>query len=309
MDLPLRASLDDEEKRQQRKVVDENDNETFLERERNHVHPVRPKRPEPWYLQALSVLTILSCWYYTFVMIQQKYQGHTPTEAAAASSLTTMTRRTSNNNPPNVVFVLADDMGYNSIDATVSPTLYSLQKNGLKMTQYYTQELCAPARASLMTGRYPLSMGLTDDELGADKMEGLPLDETTVAEMFQDSGYTTYMFGKWNLGNPTAQYLPTARGFDYFLGYMDAFNSYWSKMNPSKTNFRDFLYADKTCYYKYDGVDMDHYSTHLYQDKAIAVIHAHDFDKSAMFLYLSFQAVHVPFADIHNTYPDGMHQP
>ena len=156
-----------------------------------------------------------------------------------------------------------------------------------------------------MTGRYPLSMGLTDDELGADKMEGLPLDETTVAQMFQDSSYTTYMFGKWNLGNPTAQYLPTARGFDYFLGYMDAFNSYWSKMNPSKTNFRDFLYADKSCYYKYDGVDMDHYSTHLYQDKAIAVIHAHDFDQSAMFLYLSFQAVHVPFADIHNTYPDG----
>ena len=240
-------------------------------------------------------------------MVQQ-YSKDRSDEASASlitTTTTAMTRRTSNKTPPNVVFILADDMGYNSIDETISPTLYTLQKNGLKITNYYTQELCAPARASLMTGRYPLSMGLTDDELGADKMEGLPLDETTVAQMFQASSYSTYMFGKWNLGNPTAQYLPTARGFDYFLGYMDAFNSYWSKMNPSKSNFRDFLYADTSCYYKYDGVDMDHYSTHLYQDKAIAVIHAHDFDKSAMFLYLSFQAVHVPFADVHNTYPDG----
>ena len=209
-------------------------------------------------------------------------------------------------NQPNIIFILSDDQGYNSIDTTVSPFLYKLQKEGVKMTNYYTQELCAPARAALMTGRYPLTLGLADDELGADKMEGLSLSETFFPSLFQDAGYTTYMFGKWNLGNPTPQYLPTARGFDYFLGYLDAYNSYWSKMNPDKKNFRDFLFADRDCFYKYDGVDMDHYSTHLYQDKAIATIHAHDFDQSPMFMYLSFQAVHVPFGDIHGSYPAGI---
>ena len=242
------------------------------------------------------------------VVLLATTRGSRTTAPSPMTALSASTADTSHksNGQPNVVFVLADDMGYGSIDKTVSPTLYDLQKNGIQLTKYYTQEICAPTRASLMTGRYPLSLGLTDNDLGADKMDGLPLSETTVAELFQGAGYTTYMFGKWNLGNPTAQYLPTARGFDYYLGYLDAFNSYWSKMSPDKTNFRDFLYADKDCFYKYDGVDMDHYSTHLYQDKAVATIHAHDYDESPLFMYLSFQAVHTPFADVHSTYPDGI---
>ena len=120
---------------------------------------------------------------------------------------------------------------------------------------------------SLMTGRYPLSIGMPDDELSANKEEGLPLDETTIAEILQDNGYTTYMFGKWNLGNSSPRYLPTARGFDYFLGFLNGYQYYWSKLLTDQSTYRDLTYMDKDCFYMYDDTDMEHYSTHLYQGK------------------------------------------
>ena len=147
-----------------------------------------------------------------------------------------------------------------------------------------------------MTGKYALSLGLTDEEIGASKYVGLPLDETTLADVLKDNGYTNYIIGKWNLGNSSPRYLPTARGFDYHFGYLDGFTSYWSKYDPNfLEEYRDMMYSDSKCYYQYDSDDIDHYSTHLYQDKAVAVINEHDYDKGPMFLYLSFQAVHGPF--------------
>ena len=120
------------------------------------------------------------------------------------------------------------------------------------------------------------------------------------------------MYGKWNLGNESPRYLPTARGFDYFLGYMDSSNNYWSKKLPSDEgggDYVDFMYADKQCYYPYDAPDRDQYSTSLYASHAATAIADHDFDQSPMFMYLSFQAVHNPFADQDSTFPQGTNQP
>eukprot|EP01034_Spumella_vulgaris_P037634 gene37634-46429_t len=61
------------------------------------------------------------------------------------------------------------------------------------------------------------------------------------------------MLGKWNLGHSNPIYLPTSRGFDYFLGYMDGQNYYWSKSYPSGPSFTDFMYADSQCFDKYEG--------------------------------------------------------
>ena len=99
------------------------------------------------------------------------------------------------------------------------------------------------------------------------------------------------MFGKWNLGNNSPRYLPTARGFDYFLGYMDGSNNYWSKTNPSSPGYLDFMYADKFCFYTYDGPDLNDYSSTLYGAKASEAIQNHDFDSSSMFMYLSYQVL------------------
>jgi len=210
--------------------------------------------------------------------------------------------------PPNIVFLLSDDQGYGSLKDEVTPFLRGLQTRGVNLVRYYAQEACAPSRMALLTGRYPLSVGMPDDELAASKEEGLPLDETTIAEVLQHSGYTTYMFGKWNLGNASPRYVPTARGFDYFLGFLNGYQFYWSKLIPGEgdTVYRDLSYSDQSCFYMYDATDMEHYSTHLYQDKAVQAIQLHDFHEKSMFLYVAFQAVHNPFADNQATFPSGI---
>ena len=121
------------------------------------------------------------------------------------------------------------------------------------------------------------------------------MDETLISDVLSSNGYTTYMFGKWNLGNASPRYLPSARGFDYFLGFLDGFTYYWAKRIPDLTSYHDFLWSNKDCYYMYDSSDRDVYSTHLYEDKAVSAISNHDFD-NPMFMYLAFQAVHDPFS-------------
>ena len=199
------------------------------------------------------------------------------------------------NLPPNILFILADDMGYHSLNDNVSPFLMSLRANGIIMSHYYSQEVCTPARAALLTGRYPISLGWQKNEANVAETGGLGLDETTIAEVLKSHGYTTFMFGKWNLGNSSPRNLPTARGFDYFLGYLDGFSNYWSKLDPTYPIYRDFLYSDNQCYYMYDWDDMDQYSSFLYRDKAVEAIALHNFSSSPMFMYLAFQAVHDPF--------------
>ena len=197
---------------------------------------------------------------------------------------------------PNFVFILADDVGYHSINENITPFLSNLQDKGVKLTKYYSQETCTPSRAALLTGRFPITVGWQKYEQSAMENSGLNLDETTLAEVLkQYGGYTNYIFGKWNLGNASPRFLPTARGFDTFLGFLDGSNYYWSKTNPTYSEYIDFMSADTKCYNVYDNEDMNEYSTILYKNKAIDAIENHDFDKSSMFMYLSFQAAQNPF--------------
>ena len=147
----------------------------------------------------------------------------------------------------------------------------------------------------LHVGRYPLSVGLQYYECAVENVGGLSLDETIISEVMKSGGYSTYMFGKWNLGNSSPRYLPTARGFDYYLGFLDGFSNYWSKLIPDMTQYKDFLWSNLDCYYMYDSSDESLYSTHLYEDKAVSAISNHDYSLP-MFMYMAFQAVHDPFS-------------
>ena len=209
--------------------------------------------------------------------------------------------------PPNIIFILADDLSWNSINGVegesdisfVAPGLAELSQQGIRMKNYYAQELCTPSRAALLTGRYPLSMGMQYGTVMATKSWGIPLDEVTIAQVLQETGlYSTHAIGKWHLGHHTKSYLPTSRGFDTFVGYLDGENNYFSKIDPQNTNFRDFIRSDSQCYYSYNKTDLEVYSTNLYRDLAIDIIESHDKEESSLFLYLSFQAVHSPFEDI-----------
>ena len=126
---------------------------------------------------------------------------------------------------------------------------------------------------------------------------GLNLTETLFPKILRDNGYATYALGKWHLGHYSPRYLPTARGFDDYLGYLTGESFFWSKRVPGNQHFHDLLYMDQDCYHGYNGTDKGKYSTFLYRDKAIDIIHYHDYTERALFLYLAFQAVHDPYYD------------
>jgi arylsulfatase B/arylsulfatase I/J len=112
------------------------------------------------------------------------------------------------------------------------------------------------------------------------------------------------MFGKWDLGHYSPQFLPTARGFDYFVGYVSSSAYYWSKKDVFFPKYQDLLASDSDCYQPYLWDDKHEYSTWMYRDKAIRAIEAHN-KADPMFMYISLTAVHNPFGDLENHF-DGL---
>ena len=135
---------------------------------------------------------------------------------------------------PNILLLLADDLGYGDIwgnPVANTPNLDRLAAKGMKLKQMHSPNpLCTPSRASLLTGRLAVRMGLAGDfdvnpikatagVLPCDSPHGLPKDELTIAHYLKSAGYTTYLIGKWHLGN-TPDFLPGNGnyGFDEYLG-------------------------------------------------------------------------------------------
>jgi arylsulfatase A-like enzyme len=203
---------------------------------------------------------------------------------------------------PHVILIVADDLAWNSIGyssdelAFVTPRLTALGESGIIMDNFYAQEVCSPSRGSLLTGRYPLSIGMQYGMVAANAEWGMPLDETTLAEVLGDGGYNTHMLGKWHLGYFSPKFLPTARGFDSWTGYANGENYYWSKKNPDYPQHSDFISANTTCYSPYSESDKHDYSTVFYTNKAVEIIENNGVD-SPLFLYVAYQAVHDPFID------------
>jgi len=203
---------------------------------------------------------------------------------------------------PHVILIVADDLAWNSIGyssdemAFVTPRLTAFGESGIIMDNFYAQEVCSPSRGSLLTGRYPLSIGMQYGMVAANAEWGMPLDETTVAEVLGDGGYNTHMLGKWHLGYFSPKFLPTARGFESWTGYANGENYYWSKKNTDYPQHSDFISANTTCYSPYSESDKHDYSTVFYTNKAVEIIENNGVD-SSLFLYVAYQAVHDPFID------------
>ena len=118
----------------------------------------------------------------------------------------------------------------------------------------------------------------------------MDLAEQTIAEVLSSAGYATHIIGKWHLGHHSPRFLPTARGFDSFMGFLNGDNYYFSKINPLEHTYTDFMQADRSCYHPYTKPDMYNYSTNFYRHKAIDVLEHHD-QTVPLFLYLPFQGV------------------
>ena len=133
---------------------------------------------------------------------------------------------------PNVVVVIADDLGYGDLGhfndgRCRSPNLDALARDGTTLTQHYSgSPVCAPARAALLTGRYPHRTGAIDTLQGRG-LDRIALGEVTLADLFRAAGYRTGLVGKWHNGDLDRRFHPNARGFEEFAGFSGGFSDYY----------------------------------------------------------------------------------
>ncbi len=193
---------------------------------------------------------------------------------------------------PNVVFILADDLGFMDVSPNNPRTFYEtpniarLAQRGMRFTQGYAACcVCSPTRGSIMTGKYPPRFGVTDfipgmrsaKLLSAPNADHLPLEETTLAEAFHEAGYATFFAGKWHLGG--GSFYPGAQGFPRDLapigGGSGANAQFWYPKSSPPTDPRD------------DPKTTDRIA-------AAAVEFIADHKNQPFFAYLPFLAVHIP---------------
>lgn len=143
-----------------------------------------------------------------------------------------------NSDKPNVIILFTDDHGtldlnsYGSDDLH-TPNMDALADRGVKFTQFYSAAaVCTPSRVGLLTGRYPLRVGLTGNAESHPTMFGdgnsLTQEEITIADMLQETGYKTVHLGKWHLGSDPG---PNGQGFDYSFGFLGGVVDQWSHFN------------------------------------------------------------------------------
>lgn len=188
---------------------------------------------------------------------------------------------------PNIVYILADDMGYadagfNGGKQTRTPELDKLARSGAILESYYVQPVCSPTRSSLMTGRFVTRTGVYS-VVRPNAPWGLPLAERTLAQALREAGYETAICGKWHLGEFQPEYLPTRRGFEHQYGHWFGAIDYFTHMRDGK---HDWYRDDKPCNDK-------GYSTHLVAREACRIIREKPAGKP-LFLYVPFNAVHAP---------------
>lgn len=127
---------------------------------------------------------------------------------------------------PNIVFILADDLGYSELgcygqEKIKTPNIDRLARQGMRFTANYSgNAVCAPSRCVLMTGKHPGHAHVRNNKaLKPEGQEPLPESEITIAELLGAEGYATGAFGKWGLGNTWSSGNPTKQGFDRFFGF------------------------------------------------------------------------------------------
>ena len=127
---------------------------------------------------------------------------------------------------PNIIFILADDLGYGDLGCYGqqkfrTPNIDRLAAEGMRFTQAYAgNAVCAPSRCVLMTGKHPGHAWIRNNsEAKPEGQKPIPADTTTVAKLLKAHGYATGGFGKWGLGGPGTEGEPLRQGFDVFFGY------------------------------------------------------------------------------------------
>jgi arylsulfatase B len=195
-------------------------------------------------------------------------------------------------NRPHIVFILADDLGWNDVafhgsGQIPTPNIDALAYSGLIMNNYYVTAICTPSRSALMTGKYPIHTGMQHSVLFGGEARGLPLAEKLLPEYLKELGYTNRIVGKWHLGSYTKEYTPTYRGFDSHLGYWTGHQDYFDHTAVEAPGWGLDMRRNMDVAYDLHGS----YSTDVFAKEAVNVINSHN-SSTPLFLYLAHAAVH-----------------
>jgi arylsulfatase A len=205
---------------------------------------------------------------------------------------------------PNILLIVSDDQGYRDLgcfgsEEIKTPNLDRLAKGGVRLTNFYVSwPACTPSRGSLLTGRYPQRHGVYDMirneapdygkrytpaeyEATFERIGGMDTREVLLPKLLKQAGYTSGIYGKWDLGS-LQRYLPTARGFDDFYGFVNTGIDY----------FTHERYGVPSMYHNNRPTEEDKgtYCTDLFQREAVRFLNeSHD---RPFFLYVPFNAPH-----------------
>jgi arylsulfatase len=186
--------------------------------------------------------------------------------------------------PPNILFIIDDDMGVSDLGCyggeIETPNLDGLAKNGLRFTNYYVHNMCWPTRASIMTSLYPKT-ALSGGSLRA--------EPTTLPAALKQSGYRSYMTGKWHLSSaakPDGPNAPHNRGFDRFYGTINGASDFFAP--------NDLQLNGKSMTHEWEG-NPDYFYTDAITDYALRFLDEHDAGEDApFFLYVAYTSAHWP---------------
>jgi arylsulfatase A-like enzyme len=202
---------------------------------------------------------------------------------------------------PSFVIILTDDHGYGDLSCMGSadvrtPHLDALAAGGIRFTDWYSNSpVCSPARASLLTGRYPANAGVRSILAGHRTATGLPSSSTTIATALKPLGYRTAMFGKWHLGmEPRCQ--PHSHGFDHWLGFLAGCVDYYShifywgmnKPGPGVNPTHDLWEDGREVWLN------GQYLTEVITRRSVRFIQQCAADDQPFVLYVAYNAPHYP---------------
>jgi arylsulfatase A-like enzyme len=225
---------------------------------------------------------------------------------------------------PNIVFILADDLGWNEVgfngaDRVLTPNIDQLRDEGMSLTQFYVHAVCGPSRSALLTGRYPfrtwtdwrsedfgkpsylkkLGLELTKNDAGEEtrRIHALATEERTIAEALKGQGYFTSISGKWGCGEWLPEHLPMRQGFDHQYGHYAWGIDYNNYTIPHNAPARFAVYD---WHRNQEPLFEQGYATDLIANEVVGLIanHKQTQGDKPFFYYVPFNAVHGPLEEI-----------
>lgn len=211
---------------------------------------------------------------------------------------------------PNILVILCDDLGYADVGFNGSPDILTPELDALAnesivcTSAYVAHPFCGPSRAALLTGRYPHNIGTpfnlrgNSSAVDADDM-GVPVNATYMSKALQEAGYYTGIVGKWHLGS-APKFHPNRRGFDDFYGFLGGGHDYFPEQYQAtyvkqrkdvKKDIRDYILP-----LEHNGKEVkeSEYLTDAFSREAIRFAKDAKAKKKPFFMYLSYNAPHVP---------------